>query len=222
MDPTYSAVPEVDRKAKNVHMHAMDKETCLISASDENQTRKTSDTYNFVTEVFYMTHKAIDLSYRVCIEKFSQMNREMARMQELYREANAQGGGELARTMMDALKNQMPKYLSLQKAINDRTNDEYLLHFYEATSIWLIQCASQTPDSETLPNLSTVQDINLPIETPPSQCLASIPEFIVENIVVYLTFIQHFENQTIDTDTDSQRKIFSVILIFMGEYRFVD
>lgn len=217
VDPTYFAVCEADRKTKGVHMYAVDKETCLIPIPDGMETRHTADSYNFVTEVFYMTHKAIDLGYRVCIDKFIQMNREMARLEDLYRDAQAQGGTDVAQNVMDTLKSQMPKYLCLQKLINEPNNDQYLLQFYEATSLWLTQCASRIPDPQNPDNEINVAEIQLPIETPAPHCLASIPEYIVENIVVYLTFIHHFEQQAIDTDIDTQKSIFTVILCFMGD-----
>lgn len=217
VDPTYFAVTETDRQTKGVHMHGVEKETCLISAPDENQPRNTAASYNFVTEIFYMTHKAIDLGYRVCIDKFIQMNREMARLQDLYRDASMQGGSEVAQNVMDALKNHMPKYLCLQKLINEPNNDQFLLQFYESTSLWLTRCAARIPDPDNPANEINVQEVNLPITTPPPHCLASIPEFIIENIVVYLTFIQHFEQQTFDTDTETQKSIFTVILTFMGD-----
>lgn len=217
VDPTYFAVIEADRQSKSVHMYGVDKETCLTPTPDENQPRSTADSYNFVTEVFYMTHKAIDLGYRVCIDKFIQMNREMARLQDLYRDASAQGGSEVAQNVMEALKKQMPKYLCLQKLINEPNNDQMLLQFYEATSLWLTRCASYIPDPKNPGKEISVSEVNLPITTPAPNCLASIPEFVVENIVVYLTFIQHFEQQTIDTDTETQKSIFTVILLYMGD-----
>lgn len=217
VDPTYCAVAEADRQAKSVHMYGVDKETCLIPLPDENQQRKTSDSYNFVTEVFYMTHRAIDLGYRVCIDKFMQMNREIGRLQNLYRDAQTQGGSEVAQNVMDALKTHMPKYLCLQKLINEPTNDQLLLQFYEATSLWLTQCASRIPDPANPSNEINVPEVTLPITTAAPQCLASIPEFVVENIVVYLTFVHHFEDQNIDTDIDTQKSVFTVMLAFMGD-----
>lgn len=136
VDPTYFAVSEKDRAIKGVHMHAVDKETCLIPFPNESQPRHTSSSYNFVTEVFYMTHRAIDLGYRVCIEKFFQMNREMARMQSVYRDVEAQGGSEMMQNMMDALTTQMPKFLCLQKLIIEPNNDQMLLRFYEGNSLF--------------------------------------------------------------------------------------
>lgn len=217
VDPTYFAVADADCQTKSVHMHGIEKETCLIPAPDENQSRQTVDSYNFVTEIFYMTHKAIDLGYRVCIEKFIQMNREIGRLQDLHRDAATQGGAEVAQNAMDALKKLTPKYFCLEKSINEPINDQYLLQFYEATSLWLTRCASKIPNPDNPHNEIHVNEVNLPIETPAPHCLASIPEFILENIVMYLTFIQHFEQQTIDTDLDAQKSIFTVLLVFMGD-----
>lgn len=61
MDPSYCAVVAGDREAKAVHMIDADKATCLIP-TEENEIRPTAETYNFVTECFFMTHRALDLS----------------------------------------------------------------------------------------------------------------------------------------------------------------
>lgn len=111
----------------------------------------------------------------------------------------------------------MPKFLCLQKLITEPTNDQLLLRFYEGTSLWLARCASRTTDPENPDREINVKEVNLPIETPAPKCLASIPEFVIENIVGYLTFIRHFDGQSIDTDIDSQNSIFTFILVFMGD-----
>lgn len=61
VDPTYCAVPEDERLIKNVHLKNVIKETCLIPTED-GEKRLTANSYNFITECFFMTHKAIDLS----------------------------------------------------------------------------------------------------------------------------------------------------------------
>lgn len=217
VDPTYFAVREMDRIAKGVHMQEVEKETCLTPVTDENEIRHTSNSYNFVTEVFYMTHRAIDLGYRVCIDKFFQMNREMARMQSIYRDIQAQGGSGMMQNMMDALTRQMPKFLCLQKLLIEPNNDQLLLQFYEATSMWITRCAARIPDPQNPENEINPIEFQLPIKTPAPKCLSSIPEFILENIVGYMIFIRHFDQQAIDTDIDAQNSIFTVILTFMGD-----
>lgn len=60
VDPTYCATVAADRSERGVHMIDADKETCLIP-TEEGERRLVADNYNFVTECFFMTHKAIDL-----------------------------------------------------------------------------------------------------------------------------------------------------------------
>lgn len=218
VDPTYCAVVDADREKKSVHMVGADKETCLIPLPDEGQQRQTSDSYNFVTEVFYMTHRTIDLSYRICIEKFSQLSREMGRVQTMYREMLEDGGGgQWDPNMMASMERQMKKVLCLQKLLTEPSNDQLLLEFYEGTAHWLTRNASKVPDPNVAGAEVAPAELRLPLDTVAPNCLASIPEFILENIVVYLTFVRHFEELTIETDVDARNAIFTVILVFMGD-----
>lgn len=61
VDPSYCAVVAADREAKLVHMIDADKATCLVP-TEENEIRLTAETYGFITECFFMTHRALDLS----------------------------------------------------------------------------------------------------------------------------------------------------------------
>ncbi|XP_037026552.1 ubiquitin conjugation factor E4 A isoform X1 [Bradysia coprophila] len=213
VDPTYCAAKTGDQA---VHMIDINKETCLLP-STENEERITSETYNFITECFYMTHKAIDLSYRICIEKFFKMNRQVARLQNEYQAALASGSTPDS-LVVDQFKSEMKRFLSLQNTLIEPFNDSLLLHFYEATAIWLAQIAgmdSVSSDKGFAPQ--TAHPIDLPLTKPPSVFLKSIPEFLLENIVVYLTFIRHFESQAIDTDLKAQNALFTLILIFIGD-----
>lgn len=86
VDPTYCSVPNDDRTAKGVHMRNVEKDTCL-QPLEENQIRITAEKYNFVTECFFMCHKALDLGYRVVIEKLIRMNRDINRLQGAFQDA---------------------------------------------------------------------------------------------------------------------------------------
>lgn len=215
VDATYCGVTDAERAEKNIHMWAVDKETCLRPV-EENRKRPTADTYNFVTEIFYMTHKALDLGYRVCIERFFQANREISRLQQSYQDAHMQGSGA-AENIMQLLKTQMPQFLCLQNSIIEPNNDQLLVQFYEATALWLTQVAARIPDPNDADKEINAPSIELPIATPTPRILSSIPEFVLENIIGYLTFIRHFNNQAIDTDSEAQQSIFTLILVFMGD-----
>lgn len=213
VDPTYCAAKHDNRV---VHMTDLSKETCLVPTAEKEE-RITAGTYNFVTECFFMTHKAIDLSYRVCIEKFFKMNRQVARLQNEYQMALASGGTP-DQLVIDQFKSEMKRFLSLQNTLIEPFNDSLLCHFFEATAIWLAQIAEHdcTPSDKGFAP-QTEKPIDLPLTKAPSPFLKSIPEFLLENIVVYLTFIRNFESQTIDTDPKAQNALFTFILIFIGD-----
>lgn len=208
VDVTYCAVSDAERDKKGVHMYGVEKETCLISTTEDHTQRFTSDTYNFVTEVFYMTHKAIDLGYRVCIERFFQMNRELSQLQNMFPSIES---------AMEAMSPQMPKFLCLQKLLTEPKNDQLLTQFYDASALWLVQAASKIPDPENPEREINPPKFKLPLTSPSPKCLQSIPEFILENIINYMTFIHHFGNLELDVNSNAQSSLFTMILTFMGD-----
>ncbi|XP_058813018.1 ubiquitin conjugation factor E4 A [Topomyia yanbarensis] len=227
VDPTYCAVKEPEKSIKGVHMQDTEKETCLLPV-EENETRLEADKYNFVTECFFMTHKAIDLGYRVCIEKFFRMNRELHRLQSAYQDTMVggalagAGGTDVANNIMQMLSSQTQQFLCLQNLLREPTTDQLLLQFYEASAIWLAQLASR--DAKRIDGLDktkgyapqSVDEVNLPLTNEISNVLKCIPEYIMENIVGYLQFSRHYDSQPLRVDVEAQNNIFTMILVFMG------
>lgn len=220
VDPTYCAVKNEDLNEKLIHMKDYEKETCLIPC-EENEQRITANKYNFITELFFLTHKCIDLSYRVCIEKVNRFNREVHRLQSAYQDA-AQGGGtsEVTENIMSMMTRQSQILLCTQNLILEPINDEYLVLFYEASAILLCQLAIRNTidESEAAKGFAplTIQDITLPLPNDHSSpFLKYVPELIVENIVGYLQFSKHFETQ-IRQKHEAKDIFLSLCLIFMG------
>ncbi|XP_053669699.1 ubiquitin conjugation factor E4 A [Anopheles nili] len=223
VDPTYCAVRDSDKTVKGVHMLDTEKETCLLPLEDDQEQRLEAERYNFVTECFFMTHKAIDLGFRVCIEKFFRMNRELHRLQTMYYDMVAQNGADVPSDLMQMVSSQMQQFLCLQNVLLEPATDQLLLQFYEASAIWLTQLsAREAPQIDTLdPEKGfapqTVQPVSLPLSgVTVSRVLKCIPEYIIENIVGYLQFSRHFDSQALRVDVDAQQAIFTMILIFMG------
>lgn len=226
VDPTYCAVKEPEKGAKSVHMQDTEKETCLLPV-EENETRLEADKYNFVTECFFMTHKAIDLGFRVCIEKFFRMNRELHRLQGAYQDTLAGGGmagngADVANNIMQMLSSQTQQFLCLQNMLREPVTDQLLLQFYEASAIWLSQLASRDAGKIDVQDAAkgfapqTVDELKLPLTNEISSVLKCIPEYIMENIVGYLQFSRHFDSQPLRVDVEAQNNIFTMILVFMG------
>ena len=217
VDPTYSAVKNANAAEKQVHMMDFEKETCLIPF-EEDEIRVTSEKYNFVTEIFFMTQKAIDLSFRVCIEKVTRMNREIHRIQSAYQDAMRSGGSsEVTENIMNAMAKQSQQLMCLQNLILEPRNDEFLLQFYEATAIWVTQLAARPSlDAEKGFAPQTVNEISLPLAHETSDYLKYVPEMVLENIVGYLQFSsKHVDAQ--QRQTEEVKSVFiTMILIFMG------
>uniref|UniRef100_A0A1L8DTB6 Ubiquitin conjugation factor E4 A n=1 Tax=Nyssomyia neivai TaxID=330878 RepID=A0A1L8DTB6_9DIPT len=216
VDPTYAAVPEDQRASRDVHMRAVDKETCLLPTPD-GETRPLADKYNFITECFFMCHKAIDLGYRVCLEKLMRLNRDLDRIQTAFQDQAAGGNVDAANTILQTLIVQTDKFLSIKYLILEPANDALLQQFYEATAIWLTQIAASggtTGSTSFAPQ--TMQEVKLPLEGTPSPLLRCIPEFMIENVVEHLSFTRNFNTQAPESNPAAKTDIFTMILLFMG------
>ncbi|XP_059616667.1 ubiquitin conjugation factor E4 A [Phlebotomus argentipes] len=217
VDPTYACVPEDQRASRDVHMQSVDKETCLLPTA-EGETRPMAQKYNFITECFFMAHKAIDLGYRVVIEKIMRLNRDIHRIQAAYQDQAGGGNMDAAVNILQTLTLQSQKYFCLQNLILEPTNDGLLMQFYEATAIWLGQIVVASDKSSVSASYApqTIQEVILPIDCPPSPLLKCIPEFVVENVVEFLTFIRIFDAQRTESHPEARNEIFTMILMFMG------
>ena len=61
-------------------------ETCLVPAAEGEEERvPNTSSFNFITDIFFLAHKCLDLGFRVVQEKFIKLNQELNRTQELYR-----------------------------------------------------------------------------------------------------------------------------------------
>jgi ubiquitin conjugation factor E4 A len=95
VDPTYCAVEvtgDAEMRARGVHMKKLASETCLIPAA-EGTPRPTSETYGFVSECFYLAHKALDIGFRVTFEHVMKSKQDLARIQRAYIDAESRASG---------------------------------------------------------------------------------------------------------------------------------
>ena len=72
-------------------------ETCLVPAeAGEEEREPNAPSFNFITDIFFLAHKCLDLGFRVVQEKFVKLNQELNRTQELYRDARSKGALDVA------------------------------------------------------------------------------------------------------------------------------
>lgn len=199
-------------------------ETCLLP-TDENERRVVAEKFNFVTELFYMTHKAFELGYRACIERYTRMTRELHSLQTAYHDvAQTNPNNDLAKNLLRMLKEQMQQYLCMRNGLMEPTNDTHILKFFEATTIWLTEIALISEDEfkaavakqDFAPHIRKERQI-------PDKCefiapyLKSVPENVIDNVVAYLSFSRHFPpGQFIEIYQSSHDALFKMIVLFMG------
>lgn len=205
-------------------------ETTLLP-TEESTKRETADKFNFVTELFFLTHKSYELSYRSSIERFTRMSRELHNLQTSYQDvASADPNSDMAKNLLSMLKKQLQQYLCLRNCLMEPENDTAILKFFEASAIWLTEVALISPEEleknanekhEFAPIKRHNKELPLKIEFVP-YTLQCIPENIVDNIVCYLNFSRHFPpGQFIQMYPSSHDAFFKMIILFMGSSEFV-
>jgi len=66
----------------------------MIPTSADASPATLESSYTFATECFFMTHYTLGLGFRVLHERLVQLNRELHRIQEVYRDITQQGAAD--------------------------------------------------------------------------------------------------------------------------------
>lgn len=194
IDPTYCAVPAEDCEAKLVHLGGLQDETCLLppreNADGRAMPRPIANSYNFVTEVFYMAHRCVDLGYRVSGERLSRLGQEIGRAQRALADAADQPGiAPALDAMRQRMQRHMTKYMSLRCALMEPNTWSQLSKLNATTAWWLVQVAvHEAPPSpaDTYAPLQII-DVTMPVTAEPPDTLRCVPEFLLENVVNFVS-----------------------------------
>lgn len=192
IDPTYCAAEvsnENESTGQIVHLKGMSSETCLIPTSEDGA-KPVAKSFGFITECFFLTHRALDLGYRVVLDKFLRTNQSLVRIQRVYEDAQAGGRSEVLETLTQRMEDEMTKYLSIRASLLVPEMLKLLAKFHATTAFWLVQVYLddvKTGDNERndyIPKECKAVTFPLP-ETVPDT-LRCIPEFVVENTIRFL------------------------------------
>ncbi|CAG9561890.1 unnamed protein product [Danaus chrysippus] len=218
IDPTYGAVSPEEAPSKSVHL-SLHSETCLLPAREADDgtpiKRPTAETYNFVTECFFMTQKCIDLGVRVCAEKMWRIGQEVGRAQRALSDA---GPARIMEPMRQRATFLMTKFVTFRCGLLEKKMLANLHRLQATTCTWLVQVAARaTTVGNYAPN--TMMQIDMPITTPPPDTLRCIPEFVLENVVVLITM----SRRTVGAISDEAdmagllQPALTLVLTFMGD-----
>ena len=224
IDPTYTSVEcsvAEDSRLKNIHLKTTKDETFLLPSEEgEKDKEDVPNQFNFVSDIFFVAHKSLDLGLRVCHEKFVKLNQELGRQQHAYREVLASGqtsspAAEGIQKRMDGL---MTRYLSMKAALLVPSVIENAMFLCSASGAWLVQLALSLES----PRLSEIRDLTFPLQDdliPPA--LKHVPEFVIENVCEQLLLVRRFCPQQFEQNGEYLPLILDFILTFMGSPKWV-
>lgn len=212
IDPTYCvATGTSDHLSRGVHMQGLDKETCIVSTSDESANSvEVSSSYNFISECFFLTHRSLYLGMHGLLAKFYRLNRDLNQLQNMYRDAME---GVADSDTVDRIKSRFERamivYLSTKGTLSE---PEFLSNFtlFQLTTARYMNHIAYTVDR------SKIVPIPLPLTDSSPQSLKSLPEFIVENVVDFLLFLKRFVPASLENFVRSSSYLLILISIFMG------
>ncbi|XP_017885248.1 ubiquitin conjugation factor E4 A [Ceratina calcarata] len=194
IDPTYCAAEDQNNRDDQderpvVHLKGMSSETCLLPAS--KCPRPVAKSFGFSTECFFLTHRALDLGYRVVLEKLLRTNQDLGRIQRVYQDAQSSGGLRVLDEIIHLIEKEMTKYLSLRASLLVPEMLKLLSKFHATTAFWLVQLYLDDVNGEQndyIPKECKAVTFPLP-ETAPDT-LRCIPEFVVENTIRFLYLLR--------------------------------
>ncbi|KAK0174457.1 hypothetical protein PV327_010224 [Microctonus hyperodae] len=203
IDPTYCAAEikdEADRQLRGVHIAGLHKETCLIPTSS-NETRPVAKNFGFITECFYLTHRALDLGFRVVLDKLMKSNQDLNRIQRLLNDASESGNSDVIDAIRQRLQMEMSKYLSMRACLLSPELLNLLSKFHSTSAFWLMQVYVDEPNiSDDIQSYCplNLKSITFPMSDNVPQTLRCIPEFVVENTVGFVCFLRRFHPNTFE------------------------
>lgn len=213
VDPTYCAAIPIDSndaKTRGIHIIGLDKETCLVPViNDDNTTKIVSKNFNFITECFFLTHRSLDLGYRIVIDKLIKTNQDLNRIQQVYNDAQNGGSSEVFDVITQRMEMEMTKYLSLRASLLSPCMLTMLTKFHSATAYWLMQVnINNDLNNNNIDNINNDDDLSyapkkhknltFPLTDNIPETLSCIPEFIVENTIGFICFLKRLNPNTFE------------------------
>ncbi|XP_067950362.1 ubiquitin conjugation factor E4 A-like [Watersipora subatra] len=188
-----------DQEAKHHHLWGVSEETYLVQL-DENQvnTIEMPSEYNFICDIFFLTHQSLHLGLHSTFERFANLNRDLNRIQTAYQQLQAAGSPDVEAIKL-MFEGAMKRFMCMRVALVDPELLKPVLQFHVATSTYLTHLATGGDNSVPFSSLT------FPLKEPNTRLLGCIPEHIITNITDAMSEVIHVAEHFMD-----------LILVFMG------
>ncbi|XP_076286750.1 ubiquitination factor E4A isoform X2 [Lasioglossum baleicum] len=194
IDPTYCAAESNENESSNdtIHLKGLSSETCLIPTSEDGA-RPVAKKFSFTTECFFLTHRALDLGYRVVLDKLIRTYQDLLQIQRIHGDAQNGGSSEVLEIITQRMEEEMTKYLSLKASLLTPEMLKLLAKFHATTAFWLVQVYvsnGEAGEGETCDYTpKEYKEVTFPLPEAVPDTLRCIPEFVVENTIRFLCFL---------------------------------
>ena len=222
---------------EKIHLRNLDQESYLVPKPESDKTSNESsiltatasslstfsstNNYNFMTEIFFLAHKSLQLGFKSTYDRF--MN-TMSDISQLERYNEMSGASPEEREMYQkGLERHLSKYLSARTMLFQENFIELCAMFGLASCSWLTNLSMhrQATTGSELPEVTKFLEpvfIQADFERPEqiSPFLKLIPEFICENISDFFIFVRRFVQKNLLLNQISFDPLMTFILTFMG------
>ncbi|CAF1260110.1 unnamed protein product [Adineta steineri] len=196
---------------ETVHLKELYKETRLINYEGEN---KDEIMFNFITESFYMSHLCYSYSVHRLHRILLKISEELSRIRDAIKShgINHENFKRLEKSMQKGLT----VFFNIKCVLNEPCLLELSNALFTATCTWLVHlavCPNQNKKLEEQIHVIT----KLPLTSEANQQLSYVPEFIIENIIGFIKFINRYNKQYFQSIAPSIKEYVDLILVFMGD-----
>ncbi|CAG0900624.1 unnamed protein product [Darwinula stevensoni] len=206
---------------RGVHYRYESTDTTLVPPIDEHQTdlQRLFEglSFNFPTECFFLTHRALDIGFRAVGGRYLEVNQSLGRLQRLHADTVAQAGASssAAQSIQENLEGGMTRYLSMKAVLFEPRSLSCLVEFCASTGTWLAQLGTESP-AAFASDQREIHTISFPLPSEPSPSLQAVPEFLAENVIETLILLRRFSAGTLDEHLPLLPHFMTFILVFIG------
>lgn len=188
-----------------------------------------SVTFNFMTEIFFMAHKSIEIGFKSCNERFLNLTRELNQLSRAVQDANNQAGSaQMLERINQEFEKQSIIYFSLRSMLINEELIDLMIKFTVSTATWINNLAASADYEDFSHGFKKITNeiineedarVDLASAKLGVENLKLIPEFIVDNITTLIIFTSRFlERLNLSFICDIE-PLMTLVLMFMGSVR---
>lgn len=216
---------------KHKNLVLLDSETKFIPSRSATEIEQNLS-FNFISDSFFFTHSLVRFSYLSLYQKLLKINNELAKWQETYQDLASSNDPQMSR-LKTIFENMSCEFLNLQSVMIEEGLVKKMSKFLFNTSLWLsfVSTKAQKSDLNTekpqpIDAFSRDDFLKKDSNSFNLEILSIVPEFLLTNIVEFITFINRFKEtllpdlftNRLDAEKESEFSTWYLYLIlaFMG------